>query len=259
MCSFHAECPVGKGNLGTNCGEACWQSGKYNDGSFSDCQSCPANKRSTKGLTCDQFLWCQKGYYGVDCDRMCEGDKYQPGTSSVCTPCGSGEQANSDKSGCEPIPTPPTPSQPVSSRGCVERGSELSYICPSGFSRSWGTLRSSPPSCVADDDDTRCPAFLTQVGTTRGGERICRCANADRGAVPVRGANGVWSCQNHAVFLPNAGRGTDSPSIDASTQGIWYDLIPSSKKCNGAQECWDMCFFCDGRPRYHASVSEWVS
>lgn len=80
---------------------------------------------------------------------------------------------------------------------------------------------------------------------------MCGCNQDGATGNVLKLINGVWGCVPHAVFLPNNNVGSgDAPSIEPTTPGIWYDLLPK-RACDSQQECWDMCFFCDGRPKYH--------
>eukprot|EP00775_Hariotina_reticulata_P004824 gene4824-5072_t len=103
---------------------------------------------------------------------------------------------------------------------------------------SKGITCSSPPSGLFAND--------VELVTVTGG--ACACKDWQDGYVPVKpnGKNKV-DCERKAMYL------SDSATSDVipANNGIWVnDITGSSMSCYSMRSCWDMCFFCDGRPRY---------
>lgn len=251
MCAvLHAGCPAGRGNPDKDCSEKCLEFGLFNDGKSFNCQSCPTGTTTTDGIRCRRPRVCKAGFGGNSCNQKCDPDEYQDGTGLFCKECPPGQRPNSAQSGCE------ADDDNSKDRSCARRKPKVSMQCPGNFMEEYGSLPSLYPRCVATSKDTTtCPAPLVKQGTLVNGMLACQCPYAQGGEVPKLLGDGELRCVFEAVFLPDAGSDTDSPKIGSTTTGIWYDLIPSTKKCRGAQQCWDMCFFCDGRPRYHRDVS----
>jgi hypothetical protein len=56
-----------------------------------------------------------------------------------------------------------------------------------------------------------------------------------------------YYCAPHAQFLEDA---------PGSSRGVWVPALqPSQQRCSSAATCYDMCFHCDGSPRYQPTVS----
>ncbi|KAF8063058.1 Heat shock 22 kDa protein [Scenedesmus sp. PABB004] len=249
---IYTVCPPGKGNAPL-CENAC-TGGLYNPGTFTSCQACPSGRTSKDGRTC-VFMRCPPGQAGDACDISCGAGRFQDGTATVCSSCPAGLVSSEDRSSCV---------QGVPAGSCTPRPatSQVTFTCPPGWTKlQGGATRTAPPRCIttAAAGSSCATAWSAEWGANPGleargdasGKLVCACSNAGtQGRVLKINAAGVWTCAADAVFLPTNGVGTDSPNIQDTTAGIWYDLLPG-RTCEGAQACWDMCFFCDGRPKYH--------
>jgi hypothetical protein len=89
------------------------------------------------------------------------------------------------------------------------------------------------------------------LGPADGAYATCMCANAT-----THGDVIMYNTTSHEYYcVPGAQFLADAPG---SSTGVWVPALqPSQQICNSAQECYDMCFYCDGSPRYQATVS-WV-
>jgi hypothetical protein len=197
---------------------------------------------------------------GDTCNSPCGTGKVQDGTSTACRSCPAGTVPNFGRSYCVL----------AEASGCSARPTQstAAFDCPSGWTRvPPGSTIGETGRCITNilaSTTATCAAAWDLLGksynaATVDGQAwlVCGCLGDEDGAVLKQRAAGRWECAKEAVFLPNGGVGavnTDSPIIQATTVGIWYDLLPG-RKCTGAQACWDMCFFADGRPRYHASFT----
>ena len=212
---------------------------------------------------------CPSGMSGEACDVPCGSGKVQDGTSATCTSCPAGTAPNFGRSYCVAVEAPGQctlrPTTSVTS----------TFDCPPGWTRiAPGTTRTNTGRCIttaaASNAASACttawaalganvgaaPALKSYGSVTLDGQQrlVCGCTGDEDGAVLKQRAAGSWRCSKEAVFLPNDGLGGDSPNIQPTTPGIWYDL-PPGRTCSNAQGCWDMCFFADGRPKYHDSFT----
>lgn len=265
-------CPPG--TAGEDCEIRCIDFNKWNNGSYTICQPCPVGMTSKDGKTC-VFITCPAGLKGDLCDQPCDmakgeyNDGYSFGTSSGL--CPQGTSPNLARSACE--------DNSVDSE-CIPRPTDsrsLSFDCPPNWSKvAAGSTVTSTPGCItqaAMDNATtispNCSSAWQDLGILVSGgvpdlveagvlfgKLVCKCRQAEAGFVLKKQLNGTFACVPEAAFLPTDGSDTDSPPITPTTPGIWYDVLPH-KTCIRPQGCYDMCFFCDGRPRYHADVS-WV-
>jgi hypothetical protein len=93
------------------------------------------------------------------------------------------------------------------------------------------------------------PAGRFVPGPPDGSYATCMCPNAaTHGDVIVYDAElDEYYCAPHAQFLEDA---------PGSSRGVWAPALqPAQQRCSSAATCYDMCFHCDGSPRYQPTVS----
>jgi hypothetical protein len=62
-------------------------------------------------------------------------------------------------------------------------------------------------------------------------------------------------CAAGAVFIPNIVVDSVTQQLRKSTAGRWIEETIDMKRCNSLQSCWDMCYLCDGTPKFNPDVS----
>lgn len=137
------------------------------------------------------------------------------------------------------------------------QGGDIPIACPS-LGSPWrpvapgGTI-DAPPRCMPPPGMS-CAAPLrglfadgTQLVSLADGS--CACKDYEAGVVPRKlPGTSFITCVPGAAFL------ADDPAA-LGGPGLWAaDLEPVQQACYGAQACWDMCVFCDGRPRFNPKV-----
>eukprot|EP00775_Hariotina_reticulata_P004822 gene4822-5069_t len=205
------------------------------------------------------YVTCPPGYGGglPNCSSICARGTFQDGTGTVCRNCsvipGMYTTSQEGASGCFSVPLP-------ADSTCTPRPttSSVKLDCPTASGVSWIPLNPSntlPARCFPPNnkkcDKPPAGLFTDGVELVEVSDGSCACKNWQDGFVPVKllGSNKV-SCVQTAMYVSDTANSSTVPA----TNGIWLsDVSTNGQSCRSARSCWDMCFFCDGRPRYSKS------
>lgn len=222
---------------------------------------------------------------GPSCSSRCSPGTFNNGSFATCQPCPTGFNPSSDASSCVPLPPPPSPSPspsppPPPTATCTQRpvrDESILPACPTGGINSDGAFEVQPPGNTGN----RPPGCLRRSGQNcqlAGGQLmpntnfdrvhtsegvLCVCqewrkgfmlqpVNSRTGLPDPNGNNDKLGCVANIIFLP-----LDPNNFDGA--GVWARDTILGSSCSNPQECWDMCFHCDGTVRYNANVSGYDS